>query len=184
MGRDKAFLPLGNVTLLEHTIDTIRQVCNKVVLVGDRERLLSFGDVIEDRFGGQGPLAGIHAALSSEWAQEWNVVLAVDTPAVNPRFLQFLFDKAQASSALVTVPRANGHTQPLCAVYRQEFAAMAEEALRAGRNKIDPLFSSVATRVLEEEELKAMGFPPDIFDNVNTPEDWKRMQQRLGVTET
>jgi molybdopterin-guanine dinucleotide biosynthesis protein A len=68
-------------------------------------------------------------------------------------------------------------------VYRREFAAIAEEALRTERNKIDPLFAVVETTIVEEAELKTLGFSPDIFDNVNTPEDWQRMKQRFGVTQ-
>ena len=181
MGTDKAFLRLGNVTLLEHAIATAKEVCATIALVGDQERLASFGSVVEDRFAGQGPLAGIHAALNSEFSSELNLVVAVDTPALSAELLQYLVTSAQASSATVTAIRANTHVQPLCAVYGREFGATAEKALLAGRNKIEPLFSDVPVHIIEEYELKAVGFAPDIFDNVNTPEDWERIQRRLGV---
>jgi molybdopterin-guanine dinucleotide biosynthesis protein A len=61
--------------------------------------------------------------------------------------------------------------QPLCAIYRRSFAVLAEEALRAGKYKIDALFAVVTTRVIEEEELRAAGFSPRLFANLNTPED-------------
>ena len=181
MGADKAFLRLGNLTLLEHAIGAVKKVCERVALVGDRERLSPHGEVIEDKFSEQGPLAGIQAALTSPSASEWNLMLAVDTPAISAEFLKYLFSEAQSSSETVTVPRANGHTQPLCAVYRREFATVAEQSLRNGRRKIDPLFAEVPVRIIEEDELKAVGFLPDIFDNVNTPEDWQRMQRRRGA---
>ena len=41
---------------------------------------------------------------------------------------------------MVTVPRAAGNWQPLCAIYRTPFADIAETALHQGRNKIDPLY--------------------------------------------
>lgn len=183
MGTDKAFLRLGEESLLEHAIATAKPVSDHLALVGDRERLGSFGSVVEDSFPGQGPLAGIQAALSSPLAAKLNFVLAVDTPAVSSELLKYLFTTAQASSATVTAPRANGHLQTLCAVYRLEFAAVAEKALRTGHNKIEPLFSQVTVKIIEEDELKAVGFSPDIFDNVNTPEDWQRMQQRFGIAQ-
>jgi molybdenum cofactor guanylyltransferase len=183
MGTDKAFLRLGDTTLLEHAIAIAKQVCETVALVGNREMLRPFGWVIDDKFPGQGPLAGIHASLTSRSSSELNLVLAVDSPAVTPGLLTYLFEAAAGDSALVTVPRANGFTQPLCAVYRRGFADVAERSLRAGRNKIDPLFSEVPAQIVEEEVLKALGFAPDIFDNVNTPEDWQRIQRRFGVTQ-
>jgi molybdopterin-guanine dinucleotide biosynthesis protein A len=180
MGTDKAFLRFGNQTLLEQAIATARQVCETVVLVGDAGRLGRYGPVVEDKFPGQGPLAGIHAALSSSFAGELNLVLSVDIPVISPEFIKHLLKQAQADTAQITVQRADGHLQTLCAVYRREFASVAEPALRERRNKIEPLLAGVPTRVLEEDEMKALGFAPDIFDNVNTPEDWQRMQQRLG----
>jgi len=181
MGTDKAFLRLGATTLLERAIATAKQVCETVALVGSKELLRPYGWVIEDKFSGQGPLAGIHAALTSGSRRELNLVLAVDCPAVTPQLLTHLFKAAAGDGALATVPRANGFTQPLCAIYRQGFAEVAERALKEGRNKIEPLYQDIDVQVVEEDKLKALGFAPDIFDNVNTPEDWQRMQQRFGV---
>ena len=180
MGADKAFLKLGKLTLLEHAVITAKEVCETVVLVGDKQRLRPYGWVVEDKFPGQGPLAGIHAALTSESARWSNLMLSVDCPDLSPKMLKFLLKEAQATAAQVTVPRCDGHLQTLCAVYRRDFAAVAEEALREGRNKIDPLFSEVPIRVVEEDQLRSLGFGPEIFDNVNTPEDWERVQRRLG----
>ncbi len=181
MGTDKAFLRLGNATLLEHAIALAKEVCETVVLVGDRQRLRPYGWVVQDKFPGQGPLAGIHAALSSDSARHDNLILSVDTPAISAKLLKYLLNKSEAGTAQVTVPMAADHLQTLCAVYRRPFSAVAEEALRDGRNKIDPLFSEVTVQIIHEEELKRLGFSAEIFDNVNTPEDWKRMQQRFGT---
>jgi molybdopterin-guanine dinucleotide biosynthesis protein A len=95
----------------------------------------------------------------------------VDMPFVEVGFLKYLLTEAQASHAVVTVPRAGGGWQPLCAVYRREFAAVAETALRQNRNKIDPLFGVVEVRAVNEDELKKCGFSPDMFRNLNTPEE-------------
>ena len=177
MGTDKAFLRLGRITLLEHLIAVAKQVCTTVVLVGSRERLQPYGPVIEDEFAGQGPLAGIHAALSSAFAKDLNIFLAVDLPNVSASLLNYLLRTAGESSSMVTVPCSHGFSQPLCAVYRKEFAAVAEQALKAGRNKIDALYAAVPTHRVEEPELTKLGFPPSIFDNVNTPEEWDRLQR-------
>ena len=48
---------------------------------------------------------------------------------------------------------------------------VAEQALRAGKYKIDAAFSGVSVRVIEESELAAAGFSEQSFFNVNTPQD-------------
>jgi molybdopterin-guanine dinucleotide biosynthesis protein A len=127
--------------------------------------------VLEDIFPGCGPLGGIHAALRSS-NTDLNIILAVDTPFVSLPLLEFLISRARSSpAALVTVAQANGGLQPLCAVYRREFADAAEEALRAGHYKIGDLFDPAGTQVIGEEELGAAGFSPLIFRNLNTPDE-------------
>ena len=120
----------------------------------------------------RGPLGGIHAALASS-AAELNLILAVDVPFVSRDFLQYLLKRARESEAIVTVPRAARGLQPLCGVYRRSFVEVAEQALREGRNKIDELFRLVETRVVEEHELAEAGFSVEMFQNLNTPEEWE-----------
>ena len=75
---------------------------------------------------------------------------------------------------MVTIPRAAGAWQTLCAVYRKPFADLAEQALRQGKNKIDPLFRDIEMRIVEEHELTRQNFSPDMFRNLNTLEELKQ----------
>ena len=99
-------------------------------------------------------------------------MLAVDTPFVSAAFLQYLIRQAHSvPAAVAVVPRLSTGWQPLCAIYRREFADAAEPALRAGKNKIDRLFAVVGTRVIDQQELEAAGFFPALFRNLNTPQE-------------
>jgi molybdopterin-guanine dinucleotide biosynthesis protein A len=122
-------------------------------------------------------LGGIHAALRSS-KTELNFMLAVDMPFVSATFLQHLISEARNSTeATVIVPISEGRRQPLCAVYRPRFSDLAEQALLAGRNKIDSLFDAVETRVMGEGELGHIGFSSAIFGNLNTPEQLERQRK-------
>jgi molybdopterin-guanine dinucleotide biosynthesis protein A len=219
MGRDKAFLTLGGSTLLERALAVARCVSPEVTIVGQREKFAAYGSVIEDVYRGQGPLAGIHAALSGS-AFELNLMIGVDTPFLDPKFVHYLVQQARTSAATVTVPvtsagiphpfdklragsvsplrqrsgqappretrvgqphgnkKQTGQAQPLCAVYRREFAAVAEKALRQGRNPIVPLFAGVTTREIGDAEMQELAFDPRMFDNLNTPEEWDQACRR------
>jgi molybdopterin-guanine dinucleotide biosynthesis protein A len=171
MGADKAFVEYGGRTLLARALDLARSVTPEVRIVGSAEKFALFAPVVEDVFCDCGPLGGIHAALRASRA-ELNVMLAVDMPFVSWAFSQYLISQAEnAPEAAVVVPRGAGSWQPLCAVYRRDFAGAAEDALRAGKNKIDPLFNLVRTRVVTEEELEGAGFSTALFRNLNTPEE-------------
>ena len=172
MGTDKAFLIFDGQTLLDRALIVMQTVCDRVTIVGDPSKFAKYGagSVIADIFPGCGPLAGIHSALVHSVA-ELNLMLAVDMPFVSVELLSFLFAAAEKNAAVVTVPHVNDGLQPLCAVYRRDFAAAAERALWAGNYKIDALFSSVSTHVIEAAELAAAGFSARNFFNVNTPQD-------------
>jgi molybdopterin-guanine dinucleotide biosynthesis protein A len=178
MGADKAFLQWENETLLDRALRLAGAVAEEVRIVGDAKRFSRPASaVIADVYRDRGPLGGIHAALSST-ASELNLMLAVDLPLMKPEFLAYLIAQARESGAIVTVPRAGGGFQPLCAVYRREFAGTAEDSLQAGKNKIDPLFAKVRARVIEQGELVRAGFSAEMFRNVNTPEDLEQVRAK------
>ena len=178
MGSDKAFLELGGRTLLARTLDLAASIGSPVKIVGEPTKFAHFGSVVQDIYQERGPLGGIQAALVST-TTELNLMLAVDQPFLRPEFLRYLISRARESSAVVTVPRALGGLQPLCAVYRKGFLERAERSLGAGKNKIDALFAGVETRVIDANELRNVGFGDEMFHNVNTPEDWERAQHEL-----
>jgi molybdopterin-guanine dinucleotide biosynthesis protein A len=178
MGRDKAFLELGSRTLLARALELAGTVAREVRIVGGAKTFTAFGRVVEDVYGERGPLGGIHAALKTT-TTELNLMLAVDLPFLEPKFVEYLIFQARQSAAVVTVPRAGGGWQPLCAVYRRSFAGVAEQSLHEGRNKIDALFAEVETRVIEEEELSRAGFSREMFRNLNTQEEWEEAKKAL-----
>lgn len=177
MGRDKAFLSVGGVTLLERTLLLARTATTRIFIVGEAEKFSSFAPVIEDQYRERGPLGGIHAALKAT-TTELNLLLAIDLPFLRPEFLQYLVMEARANSAMVTVPEAGGHLHPLCAIYRRPLADLAEAALLRGENKIDALFTRVETHVLSQEELSRQGMSPEMFHNLNTPEDFDSIESK------
>ena len=180
MGEDKAFMQLFGRTLLTHALELARAATGSAWIVGSREKFASFGQVAEDIYPGHGPLAGIHKALTSTQT-ELNLILAVDMPFLQPDFLNYLVAQACDSTAAVVVPEAGRCLQPLCAVYRREFAKVAERSLVANRNKIERLFAEVRTRVIKREELKRNGFSEEMFRNLNTELDWQEARQRLSA---
>lgn len=179
MGEDKAGLRLPNgMTLLEHALATCGAVAAQVGILGPRARYGAYawaGEIVEDVFPGRGPLGGIHAALETT-TTEWNLILAVDLPGITVELLRWLLDEARKTGKLVTVPKIEDQQQPLCAVYRRDFGKIAEQALQDNRNKVNGCFPVEGTRIISEQELANAGFRPELFANVNTPEEFAKFQ--------
>lgn len=185
MGRDKAALVLGGKTLLERAVAMARVVSGDVCVVGSGISLtqaaaLLRAPVIQDKFAGQGPLAGIHAALESSHARALNFILAIDMPFVTAHLISFLIERSAATGALVTAPQSGGKLHPMCAVYRREFAAYARNALAQGRNKIENAIDRAALKVIEENELLRNGFDPEQLANLNTPAEFAAAEARFS----
>ncbi|MCU1284721.1 MAG: molybdenum cofactor guanylyltransferase [Acidobacteriales bacterium] len=182
MGSEKAFLSLSGKTLIEHAITKAKSIAADVFIVGPKEKFSAYGRTVQDVYPDCGPLAGIHAALKRS-VTEFSLVLGVDTPFLHPDFLSYLVAESRKNSALVTVPKTNAGLQPLCAVYRKEFLPIAEHALLAGNYKIDALFPGNSSVVqFTSEEVKLQGFDPEMFDNINSPQDYERAVKRAALT--
>ena len=178
MGTDKSFLELAGRPLIAHAVALAAAVTPQVRIVGDPEKFAAFGEVVPDIFADRGPLGGIHAALQASQT-DCNLILGVDLPFMEKRFLEFLIEQASACNANVIVPFAAGHFQTLGAVYRKAFLEVAERALSERRNRVDALFSEVKTRIVSEQELADENFQLSMFRNLNTREDWQEAQRKF-----
>lgn len=183
MGRDKSALILGDKTLLERAVEIARAANEQICIVGGEQvsdAAAWLGCLrISDVFSGQGPLAGIHAALESRHARDLNFVIAVDTPFVTQALVRFLVERAADSKALATLPEAGGRLHPLCGIYRQQFVARAHEALVKRRNKIENAIDSVGLQIISEYELVRGGFDPGQLANLNTPAEFAAAEASL-----
>jgi molybdopterin-guanine dinucleotide biosynthesis protein A len=178
MGQDKATMRLASGrTLLENALAVTGAVAGQVGIVGPRPKYAFYawaGEIVEDVFADRGPLGGIHAALAAT-TTEWNIILAVDLPKVTSALLEWILKTARDAGSQVTVASIAGGLQPLCGVYRRSFRELAEKALKGGHNKVDACFDPASLRILTEEEVRTAGFYPDMFANVNTPEEFERL---------
>ena len=88
MGEDKVMLKINDITLIEHTINKIKNLLPNIIIISDKniDYVSSHNlPVIEDCIkGNQGPLIGILSAM--RWAKKsgkefsWIVTFPCDTP--------------------------------------------------------------------------------------------------------
>jgi molybdopterin-guanine dinucleotide biosynthesis protein A len=170
MGRDKALLPWGGATLLDHAVARLARVCAEVrILCGPRERYADRGlRLVVDASGG-GPLAGVSAALA---AGADALCLGVDLPNVTVELLAAIAALDPAADAVVPVT-ARG-PEPLCALYRRGCREPVARRLARGDLKMTSFWPDVRVRALEGGALAAFGDAERLFANVNAPEDYRR----------
>jgi molybdopterin-guanine dinucleotide biosynthesis protein A len=132
--------------------------------------------VVPDERLGIGPLGGIATALRAA-AHERVLVVATDMPLLNPMLLGHLL--TLAPTADIVIPRVEGRTQQLHAVYSRTCLPAIDEQLARNDFKIDRFFARVRVHIIEEDEIRRLD--PDLhsFRNINTEEDWQAVQALL-----
>jgi molybdopterin-guanine dinucleotide biosynthesis protein A len=169
MGSDKARADSGGRAMALRVADEAASVCEAVSLVGDPAIYSDLGlPVIADRFPGQGPLAGIEAALAASKC-DTNLIIACDMPAIRETLLEELF----STDGDCVLPRHdNGKLEPLCAVYQRRCHPVISDALEAGVRKVTDALRLFENRGLAVRYVRVSD--PSSFANLNTPEDWRR----------
>jgi molybdopterin-guanine dinucleotide biosynthesis protein A len=170
MGFDKALLPRGSGTLLDHAVARLRRACGDVrILCGPERRYEGRGaDVVVDAIPGAGPLGGVYSGLRC-LEDVPGLFLAVDLPDVPEELLAHLLTLAPGWDAVVPVHAAG--EEPLCAVYAPACAEPIRRRLEAGQLKMTSFWSDLRVRRVGDTEIAAFGDPLRLFRNLNTPGD-------------
>ena len=163
MGQDKAGLICRGHTLLDHAKDLLRRS-------GLSDVHVSNSDGIADEWTGRGPLAGIHAtlkALGERYA--FLLYVPVDMPSLTPDLLRDLVDTIDD----FPVVRFTGFSLPFRLRTDTKWIGIIDTMLRSGEKGSIKSF---------QQRIGAMerAFPHDAaacFANVNTPEEWQRLEQ-------
>lgn len=170
MGRDKALLPWGGATLLEHALARLRPLCDEVfVLCGPGARYAELGaPLLLDPVADQGPLAGLLAGLE-RLDQRPGLFLAVDVPRVPTELLASLLSAVAGHAA--AVPVLEGGPEPLVAAYSRACLEPARRRFAAGERRLTCFWPDVDVHRLGPDELVRFGPPERVFANWNAPGD-------------
>ncbi|MGG6313399.1 molybdenum cofactor guanylyltransferase [Paenibacillus macerans] len=194
MGSDKALLELGGLTVLERLIRELEPLASRIIIAaGDKEVYGAFGkEVVADLYPGAGPLAGLHAGLTSS-ASLWSMAVACDTPFANRGLFGALLERAAAAESgaagafgtggtEAVIARTEGRVHPLLAVYRRSVLPGLERRLQAGNLKMTAWTDALKAEYAEGETLAAAsGLPQEwCAFNMNRPEDYDEARAWLG----
>lgn len=178
-GADKALVRLcpDGPTLIELVVTAGRNLTADTFVVGHERYAPYLSDVriVPDNRPGEGPLAGIHAALRSTSAQRV-LVLACDMPCLSMPLLRWM--AAIETIADVMISRTvDGRWQPMPAIYHQSAMGAIEEALTAGNRSVASIFPGVTVLEIGEPELRALDPELLSFFSLNHPSQLERAMQ-------
>lgn len=193
MGRPKAWLPLGERTMLETVADAVRQGLRAaggeihasapplVVVAAPGQELPALDpgvQRVEDEIEGEGPLRGMAAGLAALQGRAGAAfVSSCDVPLLRPGFVRRMLELLDGHD--VVVPRHADRHHPLAAVYRIGVLAVVRDLLASGLKRPFSLFERVKTRVVEASDFADVDPQLESLANFNTPDEYAALLRRL-----
>jgi molybdopterin-guanine dinucleotide biosynthesis protein A len=176
-GQDKGLLQLSGHPMIRYVIRALRPQVDELLINANRhlatyERLCDCRVVADSLEGFAGPLAGMAVALEHA-AHDLVLMVPCDAPLIGPDLAERLAAPVGAGRARIAVASDGGRMQPVFAVLHRSLRESLMEYLAAGGRKIDRWYAGHPV-----EEVSFSG-QPEMFANINTPEDIRDVEQRL-----
>jgi len=174
-GRDKSRLVIEGRSIIVRQTEVLQRVAHDIFIVGPHADL--YADlglpVYSDLLPGNGALGGLYTAL--EVAREDLVLtIACDLPFLDAGLLQRLVERsADHDGAWIATERG---AEPLIACYRRAARTRVLDRLRRGALKAADLNATLDLAIVATHELAEFGPIDRLLANVNTPEDFARIE--------
>jgi molybdopterin-guanine dinucleotide biosynthesis protein A len=185
LGRDKCLLDIGGRSLLRRTVDKLVTVSDDLIVVTSdltyHELLDSAARLVPDQKPGMGSLMGIYSGLK-EARHAHALVVACDMPFLSLALIRHMLPLADAYD--VVIPCLDGMLEPLHAIYGKSCLPYMLQHLDQGQRRIISFFDRVSVRYVEKQEVDRFDPSHLSFVNVNTPQDWIRVQELLAQQES
>jgi molybdopterin-guanine dinucleotide biosynthesis protein A len=176
MGQDKAFLQVGQSSVIERVLDSVTGLTDDLFIgTNASKKYESFGlRVVTDVYPGKAALGGIYSAIHA--ARHSHVlVVACDMPFLNIELLRYLTDLASdvdVVAPLIEPPQP----ETMHAVYSKNCLGPIESRLLRNELRVIGFFDDVSVRYVKRDEVKKYDANLYSFFNINSPQDWQRAQ--------
>ena len=177
MGQDKAFLKVGGRRVIDRVLERVQGLSDDLFISANTpDKYREFGlRVAPDVYPGKAALGGIYSVIQAA-RYPHVLVVACDMPFLNPALLRYLIRLAPAAD--VVAPLINPpQPETLHAVYGKGCLPAIESRLKANRLRVIGFFDEVSVRYVSREEVAR--FDPNFYSfvNMNTPEEWQRIEE-------
>ena len=180
LNRDKAFLELiENKTIIENIVNCLKGVFSEIIIVANNLEDYKFLElkVVPDLVRGKGPLGGIYTGLKTA-EEERSFVLACDMPFVSVDLVRYML-KFKDFDAVV--PRFNGYTEPLHAVYSKNVLPVIENQIKKDELRINETIKKIKKiKYIEKEEIEKFDKAKLCFFNINDKNDFEEAKRIIN----
>jgi molybdenum cofactor guanylyltransferase len=174
-GRDKSRLVIDGRPIIVRQLEVLRRITDRVcVIANDADRFADLGvPVYADIVPGAGAIGGLLTAVTHAGA-DIVIVVACDLPFLDAGLLRRIVELADgADGAWVRTARG---VEPLLACYQTRTAGRIRHEIDDGRLRAADLGGVLNMAEVAETELAQFGEIERLLANVNSPDDYARVQ--------
>jgi molybdopterin-guanine dinucleotide biosynthesis protein A len=172
MEQNKALLPYKGAPLILTALHLLSLFTPDVRIVGPPEIYSGLGfPVTPDLVQSQGPLSGILTSLRVS-VSPFSLILACDMPRMISGFIRYLLASGSGMDAVVFKSR-EGLVEPVCSLYAATALPVLERNFFLGKLRLSDSLDHLKVRYVTEEDLTSLGATTEIFQSVNTPQEYQ-----------
>jgi len=176
MGVNKAFMEIDGTRLIDKILALYRQIFSEIIIVTNDP--LSYTEqtdaiIVTDIYKGKGPLGGIYTGLFYA-KNDYAFISACDMPSLNKDFILYMIE--QAGKHDIIVPELPAGFQALHAIYSRRCIPAIKKMIFSDKLKIAGFFKDMRLYKITEDKIKPFNKDGRLFININTPEDFKNIQ--------
>jgi len=176
MGRNKAFIEIGDIPIIQRIQTLFEKLFDEVIIVTDQKQLFSnfnakiYSDLIPNR----GVLVGLYTGLFFS-SFKFSFCVACDMPFLKENVIQYLIKYIGNSD--VVVPKTVDGLHPLHAIYSKNCLEPMKKFIDLNEYRIIDFYPMVKVKIIDEKEFLSLDPMRESFINVNTPEELIRIKK-------
>ncbi len=172
MGTEKGLVTYEGKPFVEHIIEAVLPLTEKVFLVTENSDYEQFGHpLIKDIHKDKGPLGGIHSALSHS-ESDTNILLSCDIPLIITAVLSEVLSDHQKGNHNITVAATKNDMHPLIGVYSKGLLPSLDKHIAENKLKL--------TDFVEESDHQLVIFDDlDALSDINSKKELKNIHSGL-----
>jgi molybdopterin-guanine dinucleotide biosynthesis protein A len=175
MGSDKSLIKLKDKALIEYAIDALKPLCSKVVISSNNFIYDFTGcEVWPDELPDRAPMIGIYSCLKRS-ETDVNIVLSCDMPLMSTAMLEYLLENSVNHD--ITVPmHEDNFIEPLCGIYKRSSIGILEKYINRRNFRLNECIQAGSHQLVLTNSILSF-YTPELFSNVNSPEDFMNISQ-------
>lgn len=163
MGKDKAFLPFMQTTLIEYQYQRLCKIFNKVYISTKEDKFSFDAPFIYDEGDIFSPAVALDAVLKEVDSQEI-FAISVDMPFIKQEDIHTLY--MQKNNHDIAAAKTKGGVQPLCAIYSKKVVPKLAAMLKNDIHKLNFLIKQCDSKLVYFEDEES-------FLNLNHPHEYE-----------